>query len=40
MADEAPASLRQADPNIYKTATRAAQLQSVKPIVAYWCRFL
>lgn len=37
MADEPPASLRQADPNIYKTATRAAQLQSVKPIVAYWC---
>lgn len=39
MADEAPASLRQADPNIYKTATRAAQLQSVKPIVAYWCEY-
>lgn len=36
MAD-APASLRQADANIYKTAMRAEQLQSVKPIIAYWC---
>ncbi|EFX03746.1 duf605 domain containing protein [Grosmannia clavigera kw1407] len=39
MADEPPAVLRQADPNIYKTATRAAQLQSVKPIVSYWCDY-
>lgn len=39
MAD-VPASLRQADANIYKTAMRAEQLQSVKPIVAYWCMCL
>ncbi|CAK7272653.1 hypothetical protein SEPCBS57363_005238 [Sporothrix epigloea] len=38
MADP-PASLRQADANIYKTAMRAEQLQSVKPIVAYWCDY-
>ncbi|CAK7262758.1 hypothetical protein SEPCBS119000_000146 [Sporothrix epigloea] len=38
MAD-VPASLRQADANIYKTAMRAEQLQSVKPIVAYWCDY-
>lgn len=38
MADEIPAGLKQADVAIYKTATRAAQLQNVKPIVAYWCR--
>lgn len=37
MADDIPAALRQADINIYKCATKAAQLQSVKPIVAYWC---
>ncbi|CAK7226853.1 hypothetical protein SEUCBS140593_006383 [Sporothrix eucalyptigena] len=38
MAD-APASLRAADANIYKTAMRAEQLQSVKPIIAYWCDY-
>ncbi|CAK7230906.1 hypothetical protein SCUCBS95973_007730 [Sporothrix curviconia] len=38
MAD-APASLRQADANIYKTVMRAEQLQSVKPIIAYWCDY-
>lgn len=40
MADEVPQALKQADINLYKTATRAAQLQSVKPIIAYWCMFL
>lgn len=39
MADEVPLALKQADINLYKTATRAAQLQNVKPIIAYWCRF-
>jgi vacuolar protein sorting-associated protein VTA1 len=38
MADDIPAVLRQADVNIYKCATKAAQLQAVKPIVAYWCQ--
>jgi vacuolar protein sorting-associated protein VTA1 len=37
MADEVPLALKQADVNISKTATRAAQLQTVKPIVSYWC---
>ena len=37
MADEIPQGLKQADINLYKTATRAAQLSTVKPIVAYWC---
>lgn len=37
MADEIPQALKQADINLYKTATRAAQLATVKPIVAYWC---
>lgn len=37
MADEIPQSLKQADVNLYKTATRANQLSTVKPIVAYWC---
>jgi vacuolar protein sorting-associated protein VTA1 len=37
MADAVPAGLRQADVNIWKCATKAAQLQAVKPIMAYWC---
>lgn len=37
MADEIPQGLKQADINLYKTATRAAQLSTVKPIIAYWC---
>lgn len=37
MADEVPLALKQADISLYKTATRAAQLQTVKPIIAYWC---
>lgn len=37
MADEIPQALKHADINLYKTATRAAQLSTVKPIVAYWC---
>lgn len=37
MADEIPQALKQADISLYKTATRAAQLSTVKPIVAYWC---
>lgn len=37
MADQIPAALRQADINIYKCATKAVQLQTAKPIVAYWC---
>lgn len=37
MADEVPQALKQADIALFKTATRAVQLQSVKPIVAYWC---
>lgn len=37
MADEIPQALKQADINLYKTATRATQLSTVKPIVAYWC---
>lgn len=35
--DDIPEALRLADINIYKCATKAAQLQTVKPIVAYWC---
>jgi hypothetical protein len=37
MADEIPQGLKQADINLFKTATRASQLATVKPIVAYWC---
>jgi vacuolar protein sorting-associated protein VTA1 len=37
MADSIPAALRQADITIWKCATKAAQLQTVKPIIAYWC---
>ncbi|EPE09509.1 hypothetical protein F503_07285 [Ophiostoma piceae UAMH 11346] len=32
-----PAIIKQLDPGIYKTAMRAEQLHSVKPIIAYWC---
>ncbi|GAB1310651.1 Vacuolar protein sorting-associated protein VTA1 [Madurella fahalii] len=39
MADSIPAALRQADVNIWKCATKAAQLQNVKPIMAYWCEY-
>lgn len=39
MADEIPAALRQADITIYKCATKAAQLQTARPIVAYWCLY-
>lgn len=39
MADEVPQSLKRADLNLYKTATRGAQLQTVKPIIAYWCKY-
>ncbi|KAL1864573.1 hypothetical protein Daus18300_007588 [Diaporthe australafricana] len=39
MADEIPQGLKQADISLYKTATRAAQLSNVKPIVAYWCEY-
>ncbi|KAL2255842.1 hypothetical protein VTK26DRAFT_2625 [Humicola hyalothermophila] len=39
MADSIPAALRQADINIWKCATKAAQLQTVKPIMAYWCEY-
>ncbi len=39
MADDIPAALRQADINIYKCATKAAQLQTARPIVAYWCSY-
>ncbi|KAG7292807.1 hypothetical protein NEMBOFW57_002851 [Staphylotrichum longicolle] len=39
MADTVPAALRQADINIWKCATKAAQLQTVKPIMAYWCEY-
>jgi len=38
MADSIPAALKQADITIWKCATKAAQLQGVKPIIAYWCR--
>lgn len=38
MADSIPAALRQADITIWKCATKAAQLQNAKPIIAYWCR--
>jgi vacuolar protein sorting-associated protein VTA1 len=37
MADTVPTALRQADVNIWKCATKAAQLQTAKPIMAYWC---
>ncbi|KAK0630278.1 Vta1 like-domain-containing protein [Bombardia bombarda] len=37
MTDSIPASLKQADATIWKCATKAAQLQTAKPIVAYWC---
>ncbi|POS81014.1 hypothetical protein DHEL01_v200587 [Diaporthe helianthi] len=39
MADEIPQGLKQADINLYKTATRASQLSTVKPIIAYWCEY-
>ncbi|ROW04794.1 hypothetical protein VMCG_04910 [Cytospora schulzeri] len=39
MADQVPQALKQADIILYKTATRAAQLQSVKPIISYWCEY-
>lgn len=39
MADTVPVALKQADINLYKAATRAAQLQTVKPIIAYWCTY-
>ncbi|KAK3936091.1 vacuolar protein sorting-associated protein vts1 [Diplogelasinospora grovesii] len=39
MADEIPAALKQADINIWKCATKAAQLQTMKPIIAYWCEY-
>ncbi|KAK4098756.1 DUF605-domain-containing protein [Parathielavia hyrcaniae] len=39
MADAVPAALRQADANIWKCATKGAQLQKVKPIMAYWCEY-
>ncbi|KAM7216570.1 vacuolar protein sorting-associated protein vts1 [Rhypophila decipiens] len=39
MADSIPAALKQADINIWKCATKAAQLQQVKPIIAYWCEY-
>ncbi|KAL2161738.1 hypothetical protein VTH06DRAFT_8300 [Thermothelomyces fergusii] len=39
MADTVPPALRQADVNIWKCATKAAQLQTVKPIMAYWCEY-
>ncbi|KAL4898203.1 DUF605-domain-containing protein [Aspergillus ambiguus] len=37
MANNIPAGLRSAD--IGRFAVRAAQLESVKPVVAYWCNF-
>ncbi len=40
MADEVPLALKHADSAIAKCATRAAQLQTVKPIIAYWCMSL
>ncbi|KAK4193186.1 vacuolar protein sorting-associated protein vts1 [Podospora australis] len=39
MADSVPAALRQADVNLWKCATKAVQLQNVKPIIAYWCEY-
>ncbi|KAK0656961.1 Vta1 like-domain-containing protein [Cercophora newfieldiana] len=39
MTDSIPAALRQADITIWKCATKAAQLQTVKPIIAYWCEY-
>jgi len=39
MADSIPTALKQADISLWKCATKAAQLQTVKPIVAYWCSF-
>ncbi|KAK3362419.1 Vta1 like-domain-containing protein [Lasiosphaeria hispida] len=39
MADTIPPALKQADITIWKCATKAAQLQTVKPIVAYWCEY-
>jgi vacuolar protein sorting-associated protein VTA1 len=39
MADAVPPALRQADINIWKCATKATQLQAVKPIMAYWCEY-
>jgi vacuolar protein sorting-associated protein VTA1 len=37
MASSIPAGLRSAD--IGRFAVRAAQIQSAKPVVAYWCEF-
>ncbi|KAK0734652.1 Vta1 like-domain-containing protein [Lasiosphaeria miniovina] len=39
MADKIPAALRQADINLWKCATKAGQLQLVKPIITYWCEY-
>jgi len=37
MMDGVPLALKQADGNLAKCGSRAAQLNTVKPIVAYWC---
>lgn len=37
MASTIPASLRSAD--IGRFALRAAQIEKVKPVVAYWCEY-
>ncbi|KAJ4405173.1 hypothetical protein N0V85_004736 [Neurospora sp. IMI 360204] len=34
-----PAALKAADINLWKCATKALQLQSVKPEIAYWCNY-
>ncbi|KAK0632679.1 Vta1 like-domain-containing protein [Immersiella caudata] len=39
MADNIPAGLRQADITIWKCATKAAAVEKVKPIIAYWCEY-
>ncbi|KAK3393313.1 Vta1 like-domain-containing protein [Podospora didyma] len=38
MAD-IPAAIKAADSTIWKCAQKAAQLQSAKPIIAYWCEY-
>ncbi|KAL0475069.1 Vta1 like domain-containing protein [Neurospora intermedia] len=34
-----PAAVKAADINLWKCATKALQLQSVKPEIAYWCNY-
>ena len=34
-----PAAVKAADINLWKSATKALQLQSIRPDIAYWCMY-